>query len=91
MFNRKHPYMTQPLPHWARNLLSALEIEPVQVDIATLRDIADALEHDEQTDKLLVGFIAGYAAGLAQGSGMAGFDKAHAASVRFMTKSLGAE
>ncbi|GAA4107949.1 hypothetical protein [Enteractinococcus coprophilus] len=83
--------MTQPLPDWASNLLSALEIESVQVDIATLRHIADAIDHDEQTDKLVVGFIAGYAAGIAQGTGMAGFDKAHAASVSFMAKSLGTE
>ena len=81
-------HMTQPLPDWAANLLKSLELEPVDVDIDVLRRIADGVDHDESTDELFVGFIAGYAAGMAQGSGMVGFDKAHAASVNFMTKNL---
>lgn len=80
--------MTQPLPEWATQLLTSLEIDPVHVDINALRRIADGIEYDPKTDELLVGFIAGYAAGMAQGSGMAGFDKAHAASVNFMAKNL---
>ena len=91
MFNRKHALMTQSLPVWAADLLKALEIDPVDVDTAALRRIADGIDHDQHTDDLLVGFIAGYAAGMAQGSGMADFDKAHAASVRFMTKNVAAE
>ena len=80
--------MTHPLPDWATNLLKALEIDPVDVDTDALRRIADGIENNPETDDLLVGFIAGYAAGMAQGSGMAGFDKAHSASVSFMVKNL---
>ena len=80
--------VTHHLPKWASELLSALEIDPVDVNTDGLHQIADTVNEDPGTDQLLVGFIAGYAAGLAQGSGMAKFDTAHAASVRFMTKHL---
>lgn len=80
--------MTQPLPDWATQLLQSLEIDPVHVDVEALRRIADGIDYDHNTDELLVGFIAGYAAGMAHGSGMAGFAKAHAASVNFMAKNL---
>lgn len=90
MFNRKHT-MTQHLPEWATKLLQALEIDSVQVNTQALEEIADTIKDDPATDHLLVGFIAGYAAGMAQGGGMASFEQAHAASVQFMGKHLSKE
>lgn len=78
--------MSHILPEWANQLLRSLEIDPVDIDIVTLQEIAQNLNDDPQRDRILVGFIAGYAAGLAEGGGMATFDKAHAASVQFMYK-----
>lgn len=83
--------MTHPLPDWANELLAALEMNPVDVDTATLLQLAQRLNHDPETDPVHIGFVAGYAAGMAQGSGMADFDKAHAASLRFMSKMLDKE
>ncbi|MGO1536089.1 MAG: hypothetical protein ACTHWM_04115 [Yaniella sp.] len=78
--------MSHILPEWANQRLRSLEIDPVDIDIVTLQEIAQNLNDDPQRDRILVGFIAGYAAGLAEGGGMATFDKAHAASVQFMYK-----
>lgn len=83
--------MTQQLPSWASEILQALEIDPVNVDIDTLKAIAATINDDPLRDHLLVGFVAGYAAGLAEGTGMASFDRAHAASVQFMSKSTSLE
>jgi len=83
--------MTQPLPAWASHLLHALEIDAVNIDADALQGIAANVTTAPDRDQLLVGFIAGYAAGLAEGSGMATFDKAHAASVRFMQRSTSGE
>ncbi|WP_022871531.1 hypothetical protein [Yaniella halotolerans] len=83
--------MSQTLPEWANQLLQSLEIDPVAVDIAALQTVAHNINDDPQRDYLLVGFIAGYAAGLAEGGGMAPFDKAHAASVGFMRKNTSRE
>lgn len=80
--------MTHPLPAWATDILQSLELGAIEIDTVALRRIAETVQEDPPTDALLVGFIAGYAAGMAEGSGMAGFDKAHAASVRFMAKDL---
>jgi len=80
--------MTQSLPHWATELLEALEIQPVEVDLQTLEDISSSLPDESPKNRLMVGFIAGYAAGLAEGGGMASFDRAHAASTRFMRQQL---
>ncbi len=87
MFNGKHP-MIQHLPTWAQELLQALEIEPVQVNIEALEELAQTIPDNTPDPKLLVGFIAGYAAGLAEGSDMASFERAHSASVQFMRKYL---
>lgn len=76
----------QPLPVWAQNLLHSLEIDTVNVDIDILQSIASTIKDDPNRDRLLIGFIAGYAAGLAEGSDMTTFDHAHAASVKFMYK-----
>lgn len=78
--------MSQTLPQWANQLLRSLEIEAITIDVAALQEIAHNINDEPQRDQILVGFIAGYAAGLAEGSGMAAFHKAHAASVRFMHK-----
>ena len=83
--------MTQHLPEWANELLETLELDSVQVDGEALERIADTIKDDPPVDHVLVGFIAGYAAGMAQGSGMASFERAHAASVQFMRKHLSRE
>lgn len=83
--------VTQPLPDWASNLLHSLEIDPVEVDTQTLQGIAANISTASDRDQLLVGFIAGYAAGLAEGSGMATFDRAHAASMQFMYRNTSEE
>ena len=88
MFNDKAQTMTQPLPNWATELLQALEIEPVEVNLEALSNISAHLDNDPNQDPILTGFIAGYAAGLAQGSEMASFERAHSASVQFMHKYL---
>ena len=88
MFNDKAQTMTQPLPQWAIQLLEALEIDPVEVDLEALQNISAHLEDEPSQDPIVTGFIAGYAAGLAQGSGMASFERAHSASVQFMQKHL---
>lgn len=79
-------YVTQHLPAWAIELLASLEIDSVEVDLETLDRIAATIDDGPSQAHLLIGFIAGYAAGLAEGGGMADFDRAHAASVRFMRK-----
>lgn len=84
MFNGKRHHMTQHLPTWATELLASLEISPVEVDLETLNKVATTIEDDPSQAQLLTGFIAGYAAGLAEGGGMADFERAHSASVRFM-------
>ena len=84
MFNDKAQTMTQSLPNWATELLQALEIEPVEVNLEALQKISAHLDNDPNQDRILTGFIAGYAAGLAQGSEMASFERAHQASVQFM-------
>ncbi len=83
--------MTQALPEWATQLLAELEIDPVHVNVQTLEEIAHHVDDDPDQARLLVGFIAGYAAGLAQGGQMASFARAHGASVQFMHKHLTGE
>lgn len=84
-------YMTAALPSWANQILAQLEIDSVEIDIATLGRIAANLDLTQIQDKLTIGFIAGYAAGLAEGAQMASFDHAHAASLKFMDKITAAE
>ena len=80
--------MTQPLPTWATELLAALEIDPVDVDLGALQVLSHHLEEEPREAGVLVGFIAGYAAGLAQGGQMASFERAHRASIQFMRQHL---
>ena len=60
----------------------------MDVDAAALQDISNQLDEDPREAGVLVGFIAGYAAGLAEGSQMASFERAHRASVQFMRQRL---
>jgi hypothetical protein len=73
--------------------MAALEIEGARPDTArlarTARIAAAASGHDD--DAAATAFIAGYAAGLAEGTGQAGFDRAHAASLRAIERTLAAE
>lgn len=71
---------------WANRILTQLEIEPVEIDIAALKRVAANVHADQSEDQLVVGFLAGYAAGLAEGAEMASFERAHAASLSFMDK-----
>ena len=80
--------MTQPLPTWATELLTALEIEPVNIDLGALENLSQHLDETPREAGILTGFIAGYAAGLAQGSQMASVERAHKASVQFMRRHL---
>lgn len=83
--------MTYSLPSWATELLESLELPAVELDLDTLQHLIATLGDDAEHAPLLVGFIAGYAAGRAEGEGMASFERSHAASVRFMAKSLSGE
>jgi hypothetical protein len=64
--------------------MAALELGGVRPDFDRLtrlaRIAAAASGHDD--DAAATAFIAGYAAGLAEGTGQAGFDRAHRASMR---------
>jgi hypothetical protein len=73
--------------------MAALEIEGAAPDIdrlaRTARIAAAASGHDD--DAAVTAFVAGYAVGLAEGTGQAGFDRAHAASLRAIERLLAAE
>lgn len=61
------------LEAWSSRLLKALELEGTPVDIAAVLDLAAAAAHSVVRPAApLTTFIAGYAAGLAAGSGQAG-------------------
>jgi hypothetical protein len=78
---------------WPDRLMAALEIEGAAPDVSRLaraaRIAAAASGHDD--DAAATAFIAGYAAGLAEGTGQAGFDRAHAASLRAIERLLAGE
>ncbi|MGO1884754.1 MAG: hypothetical protein ACTH3G_05260 [Citricoccus sp.] len=65
-------------------LMAALELGDATPDIARLARIARiaAAASGNDDDAAATAFIAGYAAGLAEGTGQAGFDRAHHASLR---------
>ncbi len=65
-------------------LMAALELGDPAVDVPRLSRIARiaAAASGNDDDAAAVAFIAGYAAGLAEGTGQAGFDRAHGASLR---------
>lgn len=73
--------------------MAALEIEGATPDVARLSRaarIASAASGNDD-DAAATAFIAGYAAGLAEGTGQAGFDRAHAASLRAIERLLAAD
>jgi len=78
---------------WPGRLMAALEIDGAAPDISrlarTARIAAAASGHDD--DAAVTAFVAGYAAGLAEGTGQAGFDRAHAGSLRAIERLLAAE
>jgi hypothetical protein len=73
--------------------MAALELGGASPDTARLaraaRIAAAASGHDD--DAAATAFIAGYAVGLAEGMGQAGFDRAHSASLRAIERLLAAE
>ncbi|MFC4430919.1 DUF6457 domain-containing protein [Citricoccus alkalitolerans] len=75
---------------WPAELMTALELDGVHPEFAWLerlaRNAADASGDDG--DAAATAFIAGYAAGLAEGSNQASFDRAHRASLRRIERLL---
>lgn len=72
-------------------LMAALELGDAAVDIprvARAARIAAATSGNNE-DAAATAFIAGYAAGLAEGTGQAGFERAHRASLRGIEQFLG--
>jgi hypothetical protein len=60
----------ETLEEWCRSLLQAYELEDVQVDINAILSLAGVAAHSVVRPAApLTTFIAGYAAGLAAGSG----------------------
>ena len=67
----------EQLEAWSSRLLAALELEGTPVDVAKVLDLAAAAAHSVVRPAApLTTFIAGYAAGLAAGSGQASDDVA---------------
>ncbi|MCC9178443.1 MULTISPECIES: DUF6457 domain-containing protein [unclassified Arthrobacter] len=66
------PSQQEQLEAWSGRLLKALELEGTPVDISAVLDLAAAAAHNVVRPAApLTTFIAGYAAGLAAGSGQA--------------------
>lgn len=65
-------------------LMAALELGDPAVDVARVARIARiaAAASGQDDDAAGVAFVAGYAAGLAEGTGQADFGRAHGASLR---------
>lgn len=62
----------ETLEEWCRSLLQAYELEDVQVDVNAILSLAGVAAHSVVRPAApLTTFIAGYAAGLASGSGQA--------------------
>ncbi len=62
----------ETLEDWCRALLQALELEDVEVDVAGILSLAGVAAHSiVRPAAPLTTFIAGFAAGLASGSGQA--------------------
>lgn len=72
-------------------LMAALELGDAAVDVPRLARIARiaAASSGNDDDAAATAFIAGYAAGLAEGTGQAGFERAHQASLRGIEQFLG--
>lgn len=79
-----------PSTGWPAELMTVLELDGAHPDFSRLarlaRNAAAASGNDD--DAAATAFIAGYAAGLAEGSGQAGFDRAHRASLRGIERLL---
>ncbi|QCU78767.1 hypothetical protein E7744_11910 [Citricoccus sp. SGAir0253] len=77
---------------WPRRLMAALELDGASPDFARLARTARlaAAASGEDDDAAATAFLAGYAAGLAEGMGQAGFDRAHRASLRGIERLLAA-
>ncbi|WMY79506.1 molybdopterin-guanine dinucleotide biosynthesis protein [Citricoccus sp. I39-566] len=71
-------------------LMAALELGDAAVDIPRLARLARiaAATSGNDDDAAATAFIAGYAAGLAEGTGQAGFDRAHRASLHGIERLL---
>ncbi|NUL44240.1 molybdopterin-guanine dinucleotide biosynthesis protein [Cellulosimicrobium funkei] len=84
------PATVPPAARWPAEVMTALELDGVHPDFARLerlaRTAAEASGNDG--DVVATAFIAGYAAGLAEGSGQADFDRAHHASLRRIERLL---
>ncbi|MCY1159637.1 MAG: hypothetical protein MOP51_2662 [Citricoccus sp.] len=73
--------------------MTALELPDINPDTARLARAARiaAAASGQDDDAAATAFVAGYAAGLAEGTGQAGFDRAHAASLRAIERLLATE
>jgi hypothetical protein len=73
--------------------MAALELGGVSPDTVRLARAARiaAAASGRDDDAVATAFIAGYAVGLAEGTGQAGFDRAHSASLRAIERVLAAE
>jgi hypothetical protein len=73
--------------------MTALELPDISPDTARLARAARiaAAASGQDDDAAATAFVAGYAAGLAEGTGQAGFDRAHAASLRAIERLLATE
>lgn len=80
-------------PEWFAELAHALELGDVPVTVQLMQQVVGRVpDDDEATTELsagLVGFLAGYATGLAEGTGQADFDRAHRAALKFISGQLG--
>lgn len=72
-------------------LMAALELGDPAVDVPRLARIARiaAATTGQDDDAAVTAFLAGYAAGLAEGTGQADFERAHRASLRGIEAFLG--
>lgn len=74
---------------WAPRLLSQMELGAVRPDwegLASLAALAQAHHPQDPDAGSSAAFIAGYAAGLAEGTGQADFARAHRASLRALER-----
>ncbi|MEO5778388.1 MULTISPECIES: DUF6457 domain-containing protein [Arthrobacter] len=72
----------ETLEDWCRALLQALELEGVEIDVTEILSLAGVAAHSVVRPAApLTTFIAGYAAGLAAGSGQATEDESMRAAM----------
>lgn len=88
----QHATSSTPPPGWAQELMGQMELGHARPDWEALSDLAAAVTqaHPEDPDAGIAAvFIAGYAAGLAEGTEQADFDRAHRMSVRALQTMMG--